>query len=207
MKQNQLTNSQHTQWQLLRNLSEASEFWQVGEPSFLQTEVRFPVKFEGQTLASVGPATDTFQTNESIELLVCLPTKFPECEPHFQIQQQVAHPNLAADGVVSVGDLGLVWNESLSLDLLLERLWDMLRGSYFDTQNPVNVGVASWYSKQTADRFPLDRRPLTGHQNPSHNIIRYRKKGKPFRQSTIPSMVITDLPESPASSDDIFFFE
>ena len=62
--------------------------------------------------------------------------------------------------MVCLGGFDQHWAPSLSLDMLCEMLWDMVRYHNYDVRSPYNRDAALWANEQSAFRFPLDSRPM-----------------------------------------------
>ena len=223
------TNRLETEWQAIKPLASEARFWTVErntEPSESAIE-RWLLTFSANFISKVTTASQ-WQATESVaeqttdsdvvelgnELMaeVSFPINYPESPPTIELRTSTFHPNIAADGIVSLADIGIVWNAEVSMDLVIERFWNVIRGSYVDTNNPINIGAGRWFKSQTELTLPIDERPLTEEATVNRNIISYRRKGEAFNKpNTSPTQqqaasrhVIHD--DSQAAGNDVIHF-
>jgi len=106
-----------------------------------------------------------------------LPSSYPEAPPLMRWETPVFHPNISFAGFLEPVGIGIHWLPVLTLDVLCERLWDLVRGAYVDLENPVNRAAADWYLRQREFNIPVDTRPLRDlAQARCANIFRYHRK-------------------------------
>jgi len=94
------------------------------------------------------------------EVRIGLGAAYPRMMPELSWQTPIFHPNISAAGIVCLGGYGTYWVPSLSLDELVEMLWDMIRYKNFDPNSPYNREAAAWVKLQNEYRLPIDDRPL-----------------------------------------------
>jgi len=73
----------------------------------------------------------------------------------------IFHPAVSEDGVTTIRDLGLDWESSLGLDVLCERVWDVLRGAILPDVCPPRCPTAGLHlASLSPEQRLLDSRPL-----------------------------------------------
>ncbi|MCA9104600.1 MAG: hypothetical protein KDA83_04180 [Planctomycetales bacterium] len=107
-----------------------------------------------------------------------LPFAFPEQEPEIRFQTPLFHPAVSLSGWTSPAALGLDWNDSFGLEILAERLWEVIRAANFPPGRPQLQSAADWFAAHPIDE-PVDPRRLRdlAEGTPS-NIIRYRPRSQ-----------------------------
>lgn len=135
------------------------------------------VVIQGRGLASAGPGASQFETSDNHQIVVGFPDEYPERPPVIEISTPVFHPNIAADGRVVLPDIGMSWQKDLTVDIVIERIWDLIRLATIDIDNAINRAAARWLAGQTAIELPLDSRGLSPARTMS-NIVRYRSKSR-----------------------------
>ena len=186
------------EWQRLKELSQRAGFWNVAPVVDADDGSRMiAIEINGLSIAEAGPGDHQVKYCERQKIRMVLPPDFPGSPPGLHVDSPVFHPNIAADGLVELKEIELSWSPDLTLDLVLERLWDTLRAIRFDSRNAIQIGAGQWYLQQAATtgiQFPVDKRPLCGSKRTSNNVIRYRKHGELFRQ--IPARETLEIGES-----------
>lgn len=188
----------------------------VGQHPWLETvggaagsEPALVVRIQGRALTGAGPEPDRFVVAEQHRIRIDFPDDYPDSGPGFHLETPVFHPNLPADGRVSVAETGLTWAADLPPDIVLERLWDLMRGARFDVLNAVNVAAARWYASQTALTFPLDPRRFSSRAE-LKNIVRYRPHSGDDRirpQADAGPLIIDGRNEEPDSPPPVHFID
>jgi ubiquitin-protein ligase len=159
--------------QALEALSATSTIltWQAnGEPPDLYT-----LTFAGKGLTR-DTAESAIRVADSHRCTMRLPFSYPAAAPDVQWLTPLVHPNVSFGGLVSLDDIGLPWSPQLGLDVVCDRLWDVLRLAYVNAQRTVNPAAAQHL--RTADwNLPLDERPLRDcAARQVRNIVRYRRR-------------------------------
>lgn len=88
-------------------------------------------------------------------LEVTLPHGYPRDAPVCRMLTPVFHPNIAPHAVC-IGD---DWSAAESLDLMVQRVGEMLAFQSYNTQSPLNGAAAQWVDENLA-RLPVDRAEL-----------------------------------------------
>ena len=88
-------------------------------------------------------------------LEITLPSGYPRDAPLFRMLTPVFHPNIAPHAVC-IGDH---WSAGQSLDMLIQRVVEMLAFQSYNTKSPLNGRAAEWV-EENIDLLPLDREEL-----------------------------------------------
>lgn len=84
-------------------------------------------------------------------LEIVLPSGYPREAPLFRMLTPVFHPNIAPHAVC-IGDH---WTAGQSLDLLVQRVGEMLAYQSYNTKSPLNGRAAQWTEENVAE-LPID---------------------------------------------------
>ena len=165
------------------------------------------VQCRGQGLASGGPPSDQYQLADRHEMQWLLPEDYPGTTPQVRMLTPVFHPNISPDGIIAMTDIGIAWESKLTIDIVIERIWNLIRAASFDLENAINPAAARWYADQTGLEFPLDARSLS-LERPLSNIVSYRHKRRRRKQPARPrdpSVMVID--DRAGGNDGIHFIE
>ncbi|QDU94886.1 ubiquitin-conjugating enzyme E2 [Lignipirellula cremea] len=175
----------------LHRMSSLFEFETAGSPPD-----RYAITFRGK---GVRPASGSRTAGELADLHrvdVRLPQSYPDRPPDIRWITPLFHPNVSFGGFLDLQHAGLPWEADLTLDIVVERLWDVLRLAYFDLDLATNFTARQWYLDGCALRLPTDLRPLRDKAPVvSENIIRYDRKGSEPRQGPV-SRATIEIDES-----------
>jgi ubiquitin-protein ligase len=173
-------------------------------------ETSWIVEIRGKGIIAGGPGAGQFAIGERHRIALAFPEDFPQRPPQIEFQTPVFHPNIAATGRVALPDLGMAWQTDLSSDVLIERIWDLIRGATMDLENAIHGAAARWYSLQSAVELPIDRRGLAAARSMT-NIVRYRHKRHPQTAPALPGksepMMIGDASRLESAGSGIHFIE
>jgi len=86
---------------------------------------------------------------------IVLPAMYPRDAPFFRMLTPVFHPNIAPH-TVCIGDH---WTAAEPLDLMIQRVGEMLAFQSYNIKSPLNGRAAQWVEENQA-RLPIDRRPF-----------------------------------------------
>ncbi len=205
---------EHLRLKSLRGDSTIFDFEAQGDPP-----AKYIITFRGQGISrSLSSASDI----EKVDLHRCevrLPYAFPKRPPDIRWITPMHHPNVSFSGLVKLRDVGLPWEEDLSLDIICERLWDMARLAFYDEQKATNYAARNWLAEQDEIKLPVDHRPLRDKETPfSSNVVKYERRGpkstnlKHKSGSSTPiggrrarQSAPASAPRSAAQQDDILF--
>ena len=185
----------------LREQSTIFDFEPQGEPP-----AKYIVTFRGQGITrSLASAEDVEQVDlHRLELR--LPYAFPERPPDIRWLTPVHHPNVSFSGMVKLRDVGLPWEEDLSLDIICERLWDMARLAFYDEERATNYSARNWLAEQNDVRLPVDHRPLRDKDTPfSSNVVKYERRGEQTSTSKTNLQAKTPVSSGTRGQEDILF--
>lgn len=110
---------------------------------------RYRIKLKVKSLRELG---DSIQIVDEHRLEVTMPRGYPRDAPLFRMLTPVFHPNIAPHAVC-IGD---DWTAGESLDLLIQRVGEILAYQSYNTKSPLNGRAAQWVD-ENRDRLPIDR--------------------------------------------------
>jgi ubiquitin-protein ligase len=114
------------------------------------------------------------------EIELRLPYGYPNTGPDIRWGTPLYHPNVSFSGFINLADIGLDWSPEMGLDLVCERLWDVIRLEQFNAERAVNYSARKWIEEQTALTLPVDPRPLRDKAaSVNRNVVKYRRRGQP----------------------------
>ena len=80
--------------------------------------------------------------------------------PELTWKTPIFHPNVSSIGHIRLEQCGLQWEPDMTLDVVCERLWDLVRGAYVDVEKSTDYSAKKWFAEQTQVSLPVDPRPL-----------------------------------------------
>jgi hypothetical protein len=164
-----------TDHELLTALGTAStifSFEATGDPS-----ERYVLAFRGKGLARVPESPSDIGPVDLHQIELRMPYSYPMSPPDIRWVTPIWHPNVSFSGFINLGDIGITWSKELTLDVVVERLWDVARAAYINSDRATNFAAKSWFEKQNEFDLPLDRRPLRDRVAPiPTNVIRYERQ-------------------------------
>ena len=191
----------------LRTDSTIFDFEPQGEPP-----AKYIITFRGQGISRSLSSAEDVEKVDLHRLELRLPYAFPERPPDIRWLTPVHHPNVSFSGMVKLRDVGLPWEEDLSLDIICERLWDMARLAFYDEERATNYAARNWLAEQVDVHLPVDHRPLRDKETPfSSNVVKYERRGDGSAPSTKQASPQTNLQaktpvgSASAQTDDILF--
>lgn len=95
---------------------------------------------------------EVIETVDSHRLEVTMPRGYPRDAPLFRMLTPVFHPNIAPHAVC-IGD---DWTAGEPLDLLIQRVGEILAYQSYNTKSPLNGRAAQWVDEHRAE-LPIDR--------------------------------------------------
>ncbi len=175
--------------QRLRQASSVFSFQAHGDPPD-----RYAVEFRGRGIARRSAGRSAVEFVELHQVEMRLPLDYPQVPPDLRWITPILHPNVSFSGFIQVRDLGLPWDDSVSLDVVCERLWDVARLAFVQFDRATNSAAHTWLKEQTAVALPVDIRPLRDLALPAaKNVIHYQRRGAPPR------------PRTPTSREEVLF--
>jgi ubiquitin-protein ligase len=136
---------------------------------------RYTITFHGNGLVR-DPGQTAVHVADQHRCLLRLPFLYPETAPDIQWLTPLYHPNVAFGGLIALEDVGLPWSAEIGLDIVCERLWDVLRLAYINPQRIVQPGAMS-HLREAAWNLPLDERPLRDCvARQVRNVVRYQRR-------------------------------
>ncbi len=157
----------------LRECSSIFHFDGKGDPPD-----RYSLLFRGRGIArQVSPHAE-MEFIDLHEIDMRLPFAYPELAPDIRWITPLLHPNVSFSGFINLRDVGLPWDETVTLDAVCERLWDVARMAYMNLDRATNFSAKNWIEQPDRIKFPVDDRILRDKMPPSGiNVIRYTRRG------------------------------
>ncbi len=184
----------------LQKVSTIFSFESTGDPPD-----RYTVTFLGKAPWRETAATSQVDILELHQCEIRLPYSYPRRPPDVRWLTPLFHPNVSFSGFINLREIGLPWDDDLTLDLVCERLWDVARCAYIDHDKAANYAAKNWFQDECNLRLPVDTRPLRDTSVPaSANIIRYERRGEDRTHETASGRMVISLPESTEPAD-LFF--
>lgn len=163
-------------FELLRALKRQSTILDLeftGEPPD-----RYTLIFHGKGLYRESAAEAQVEFLELHRCDLRLPYSYPERPPDVRWLTPIFHPNISFSGFLNLKDIGLPWDNSIGLDLVCERLWDVARMAYVELPLATNYSAKSWFESSHGLRMPLDARSLRDRvPTTNSNVVRYERRG------------------------------
>jgi len=198
----------------LRAQSSILEFTPSGSPPD-QYKIVFLGRGATREAGALGGATLV----DRHEIDLRLPYSYPDRPPEVRWTSPITHPNVSFSGYVSAAELGMPAGACPSLDIVVERLWDLARLAYLDLDHASNFPARTWLESQRDLPRPVDARTLRDRAAGERpNVIRYTRPGQP-RPTTVgsdevlfigpetpsPPLPPTPPPRRKASGDDVLY--
>ncbi len=142
-------------------------------------------------LRGTGIARRAFRGQGDVELIklheidMRLPFGYPAQPPDLRWVTPILHPNISFSGFIQVRDLGIPWDETVTLDVVCERLWDAARMAYVNLDHTTNFSARNWLEAPHSVALPTDVRPLRDLAlHGGRNVVSYQRRGAPAPQET-----------------------
>lgn len=141
---------------------------------------RFIWRFRGKGLTKGISADAIPELQSEHELEVRLPMMYPDTGPDVRWLSPIFHPNVSYSGFVLLADVDLDWNSGMGLDVVCERMWDVIRLERANLERATNPAAKRWWEEQKQFALPLDARPLRDRAAlANRNVVRYQRRGEP----------------------------
>lgn len=182
----------------LRNLEQHSAILSV-EPDGSPPD-RYRLGFSGQGIARVSALNSEVEWADEHTVELRLPFMYPSQAPDIRWITPLFHPNLSYSGFLQLDDIGLPWDETVGLEVLCERLWDVARLAYMNLDKAVNPSARRWIEDEDEVRLPVDPRPLRKIELPGarSNVVGYQRRGED---------VVLDGQQPASPADDVLFID
>lgn len=160
--------------QSLKRKSSLFDFESEGEPP-----EKYKVTFIGKGVASINPDDNEAVIAEQHQIQIQLAYLHPKREPDLKWLTPIYHPNLSKSGFVDLKDIGLEWTEDLTLEIICERLWDVIRLAYVEMESATCLEAKEWFKNKLTLKLPIDGRPLRDRDVASQtNVVQYSRRNK-----------------------------
>ena len=176
MNENELNNRIDEEIAVLERLKKSSsifDFVVEGDPV-----EQFNIIFNGKGLFLKDSVDDEVEYVELHRIEISFPTSFPKTEPEVRWRSEIFHPNISFSGFIDLDEIGLKWQEEMTLDVICDRLWDVARVAYYNIETASNYTAKKWYEQECAIKLPVDPRPLRDRATAQpENAISYKRFG------------------------------
>ena len=165
----------------LKRKSSIFDFEGTGEPP-----EKFTVSFRGKGLVSTDDKSGDPQVGDLHQIRIEMAYLYPEREPDIRWLTPIFHPNISNSGFVGLEDIGLEWSSELTLDIICERLWDVIRLAYHNLDGSGNVEAKEWFRNRLTLKLPIDARPIRDRAVATQsNVVQYSRRNgkKPVQES------------------------
>ncbi len=156
----------------LKKLSSILDFETKGDPPD-----RYTITFRGR---GVCRDSSSHSDVEFVDLHRCeirLGYSYPQRGPDIRWLTNIFHPNISFSGFINLKEIGLPWEQALTLDVVCERLWDIVRMAHVNEDQASNYAAKTYFQKESTLKLPLDQRPLRDHSAPTgSNVISYERR-------------------------------
>lgn len=161
--------------QALKSASTIFDYEADGDPPD-----RYTVTFKGK---GIRRSTDASESIEFVALHRCelrLSFSYPDRPPDIRWLTPLFHPNVSFSGFIELEEVGLPWDPDVGLDVVCERLWDVARLAFVNTEDSTNYAAQAWFREECQLELPVDHRPLrdSAAVQQSSNIVRYRRRSR-----------------------------
>ena len=141
---------------------------------------RISLTFHGAGLARAADPSAKPELVREHQVEIRFPASYPAMPPEIRWLSPILHPNISFSGFVNLGDVGLLWDAGMGLDIVCERLWDMARLAAFNLDKAVSHSAKQWLVAPHALPVPVDIRPLRDRAaGANRNVVKYLRKGQP----------------------------
>lgn len=138
----------------------------------------YTLGFRGVGLARDLSGQRDVERVDQHKIEIRLPFSYPDSPPDIRWVTPILHPNVSFSGFINVKDIGLQWEPDLGLDVVCERLWDVVRLAYLNLEQATNYSARNWFADQRQFPLPVDVRPLRDKQvSANSNIVHYERRG------------------------------
>lgn len=142
----------------------------------------FVLEFHGRGLKLAGDSSATagqilVEDATMHQVRVEMAYLYPDREPDLKWCTPVFHPNISSDDFVDLKSLGMTWDPKMSMVIICERIWDLIRLAYLDLDKASPSTVKDWFGHQCSETLPLDSRSLRDKiAITQSNIVKYQRK-------------------------------
>lgn len=182
--------------EVMRDLDEKSNILTY-EPRGGNPPKEYKVILNGKGIASRPSPNEEVEYSDVHELEIRLGFAYPERPPEIRCKTDIFHPNISSVGFIKLDECGLEWEPEMNLDVVCERLWDVIRCAFINKDKSSNYSAQKWFNEQNLIGFPVDERPLRNLSTPAPgNVVEYERG--PVGGSTSDSDVLYIGDDAPA---------
>jgi ubiquitin-protein ligase len=162
----------HEALQAVQAASTIFSFETTGEPPD-----RYTLSFRGKGLGRDASSQSEVTTIDLHKVDLRMPYSYPQSPPDIRWLTPIMHPNVSFSGFVNLADIGLVWSKEVPLEMVCERLWDVVRAEFLNLNKASNYAAKNWFEKENKQPLPVDHRPLRDRGGAGGtNVVRYERR-------------------------------
>jgi len=168
----------HADLQTLESLRKSSSIFNF--EAFGDPPDRYTLTLRGRGVSRRTSGASPVEFVELHQIDMRLPYGYPQQPPDLRWVTPILHPNISFSGFIHTRDLGLPWDDTVTLDVVCERLWDLARLAYVHLEHTTNFAARTWLEAQHTVSLPIDARPLRDLLPlGGKNVVRYQRRGAP----------------------------
>ena len=156
----------------LKKLSSILDFETNGDPPD-----RYTITFRGRGVCRDSSSQSDVEFIDLHRCEIRLGYSYPQRGPDIRWLTNIFHPNISFSGFINLKEIGLPWEQALTLDVVCERLWDIVRMAHVNEDQASNYAAKTFFQKESTLKLPLDQRPLRDRSAPAgSNVISYERR-------------------------------
>jgi hypothetical protein len=199
--------------EVMRGLDAQSSVFEF-EPRGGNPPKEYKVILRGKGVSSRPSPNQEVELSDVHELEIRLGFAFPERPPEVRCKTSIFHPNISSVGFIKLDECGLEWEPEMTLDVVIERLWDVIRGAFINKDKASNYSAQKWFAEQNKITFPVDQRPLRDRSAPAaDNVVQYERGPAGSAPPSSDVLYISDdtptpvLPRKKKDDDDVLYIK
>ncbi len=162
----------------LKRQSSLFSFEHEGDPP-----EKYVVTFEGRGISGIDSGSGEAEYLESHQIQIQMAYLYPEREPDLKWLTPIYHPNVSNSGFVDLEDVGLTWTQELTVEIICERLWDVIRLAHLDLEKSNQMAAKEWFKSKLNLKLPIDGRPLRDRAVATQsNVVQYSRRNEKSRK-------------------------
>lgn len=133
--------------------------------------------FRGRGYCWEDRQTQRVEVVQQHRVRLMMPEDFPDSPPVVEWESDSVHPSLSPDAFLAWEDLQIEWDPKMKLDLICERIWDLIRGADGVDRQDWEAFISSTLGGEVSWSLPADTRRLCDRASTRMtNVIQYRRK-------------------------------
>lgn len=199
--------------EVMRGLDAQSNILEF-EPRGGNPPKEYKVTFRGKGISGRPSPNEEVELGDEHQIEIRLGFAYPERPPEVRFKSQIFHPNVSSVGFIKLDECGLEWEPEMTLDVVCERLWDVIRCAFINKDKASNYSAQKWFAEQNKIEFPVDGRPLRDRSAPAPgNVVEYERGPVGGSAPSDDVLYIGDdtptpeLPKKKSDDDDVLYIK